>query len=155
MKAETRAAKLAALLGISEVVEKHVEKKNNRNKFVEVPEDKIQDFRAAQGLIYFLQAPELFKMRLCSWRECQQPFAVSRQFVSVCSYTCLKDSLADIGIDWNRDGTSDREKIEMTIDGIWEGQEPLWIREPMLTRLQERLSLLSTEQSTKSSLVPQ
>lgn len=153
MKAETRAAKLAELLGIKVEVEAHVEKKKNRNKIIEVPEDKIQDFRAAQGLIYFLQAPELFKMRFCSWRECQQPFAVSRQFVSVCSYTCLKDSLADIGIDWNRDGTSDREKIEMTINSIWEGQEPLWIREPMLTRLQERLSLLSTEPSMKSQLV--
>lgn len=148
MKEETRLAKLAELLGIKTEVEVHVEKKNNRNKIIEVPESEIDSFRAAQGVLYFLQAPELFTARLCKWRECQQPFAVSRQFVAYCSYTCLKDSLADIGIDWNRDGKTDAEKIEITINTVWEGQEPIWIREPHLSRIRSVLSSLPDDASS-------
>jgi len=147
VKKETRLNKLAELLGIKTEVEVHVEKKNNVNKIIEVPEDKIQDFREAQGFLYFLQAPELFSMKICKWRECQQPFAVSRQFVGYCSYTCIKDSLADMGIDWNRNDTTDSEKIEMTINGVWEGQEPLWIREPLLSRIRSALETLSDAES--------
>lgn len=142
MKEETRLAKLAELLGIKTEVEVHVEKKNNRNKFIEVPESEIQEFRAMQGVIYFLQAPELFTMQICKWRECQQPFAVSRQFVAFCSYTCIKDDLADRGIDWNRNGKTDTDRIEEKINGIWEGQEPIWIREPQLSRIRSVLATL-------------
>lgn len=151
MKKETRLNKLAELLGIKTEVEVHVEKKANRNKFIEVPEDKIQDFRAAQGVLYFLQAPELFTMKVCKWHECQQPFAVSRQFVAYCSYTCIKDSLAEIGIDWNRGNLTDADKIEMTINTVYEGQEPLWIREPMLSRLRAFLSTLPDDASSPAT----
>lgn len=149
MKDETRLKKLAELLGITQEVEVHVEKKNNRNKVIEIPESEIESFRAAQGVLYFLQAPELFTARLCKWRECQQPFAVSRQFVAYCSYTCLKDSLADIGIDWNRGGLTDADKIQLTIDTIWEGQEPLWIREPILSRVRSVLNTLPVDDSSQ------
>jgi hypothetical protein len=154
MKEETRLAKLAELLGIKTEVEVHIEKKSNRNKVIEISEEEIQEFRAVQGVVYFLRAPELFKARLCSWRECGQPFAVSRQFVSVCSYTCLKDSLADLGIDWNRDGNTDAEKILLTIDGVWEGQEPLWIREPLLSRVRSVLNSLPDDASSQVTTSP-
>lgn len=149
MKKDTRAAKLAELLGIAPVIQQIVEKKSNTNKFVEVPEDKIEDFRAAQGLIYFLQAPELFTMKVC--KHCKADFAVSRQFVNLCSYTCIKASLAEIGIDWNRNDTSDTEKIEMTINGIWEGQEPLWLKSDMLTRIKTVLNTLPDENLSSTS----
>lgn len=154
MKKETRLNKLAELLGIKTEVEVHVEKSNNRNKYIEVPEDKIQDLRTAQGVIYFLQAPELFSMKICKWRECQQPFAVSRQFIAFCSYTCIKDSLADIGIDWNRNDTSDAEKIEMTINTVYEGQEPIWLREPILSKLRTLLNTLPDEGSSLLTTPP-
>ena len=152
MKQETRLSKLAELLGIKTEVEVHVEKANNRNKFIEVPEETIQDFRAAQGIIYFLQAPELFSMKICKWRECQQPFAVSRQFVAYCSYTCIKDSLAEIGIDWNRGSLTDADKIEMMINGVYEGQEPIWIREPILSRVRSVLNTLPDEASSSMTI---
>jgi hypothetical protein len=153
VKEETRLSKLAELLGLSTVVETHVEKKKNLNKVVEVPESEIQDFRAMQGVVYFLQAPELFKPTIC--KHCGEGFMVSRQYVAFCSYTCLKMDLEKLGIDWNRGEFTDSEKINMTINGVWEGQEPLWIKEPILTRLQDALASLSKDDSiTSLSLTP-
>lgn len=146
MKRETYHNKLADLLGLTHMkIEepkstKGSKKGKSESKYVGITEDEIQSFRVAQGLIYFLSAPELFSHKVCP--HCNENFLVSRQFVAFCSYTCIKKDLEAKGIGWSRS-----EDIEVLVKDVYEGNEPLWIREPMLSRLKAAL-----ERSTESLL---
>ena len=146
MKRETYQNKLAELLGLDqfkvEAPKGTKSKGKTESKYVGITEDGIQQFRQAQGLIYFLQAPELFSHKVCP--HCGENFLVSRQFVAFCSYTCIKKDLETKGLAWSRG-----EDYELLAREVYEGNEPLWIREPLLSRLREVLdsprdSLLST-----------
>ncbi len=131
MKEETRIRKMMEALGLSHKLEEHLEVKKNLNKPIAVDESEIQSFRASQGIIYFLQAPELFTLKVC--KHCEAEFLVSRKFVALCSFTCIKASLAEIGIDWTKD-----EDIEALVKSdVYEGNEPIWIRN--IDRLREVL----------------
>lgn len=131
MKPETKLSKLNALLGIPE--EKVAEiKTKSTGKVIGITEDQIQHFRELQGLVYFLQAPKLFTPKQC--KHCGEHFLVSRKYVALCSYTCIKKSLEEIGITWTKDND-----IEVLVDKVYEGNEPLWIREPILSKLKEVL----------------
>lgn len=137
MKMETTANKLAELLGISQevvaqskvVVEAAKNKKQPKGKTskhpidIGVSEDEIQSFRAAQGLFYFLQAPELFSLKTC--KHCSAEFLVSRKYVAFCSYTCIKASLNEIGIAWTKG-----DDIESLANDpqVYDGNEPIWVR---------------------------
>ncbi len=128
MKATTTASKLAALFGIQqEVVETstiHEEenKKNGKGKFRGIPEESIQNYREAQGLIYFLQAPKLFTARTC--KHCGEGFLVSRHQVAYCSYNCIELELKKMGIDeWSR-----KNDIPSLVKEIYDDNEPLWVR---------------------------
>ena len=140
MKQTTTVNKLAALLGIAEdtaAQSKHVvEEAKSKAKVkrgvkqitkhpvdIGVSEDEIQSFRAAQGLHYFLQAPELFSLKTC--KHCGASFLVSRKYVAFCSYTCIKASLNEVGIAWNKG-----DDIESLANDpqVYEGNEPIWVR---------------------------
>lgn len=141
MKQSTVANKLAALLGIADKVdipEKFQDpkaKKNGRTGYVAVNEEDIQEFREAQGVIYFLQAPALFQYKKCE--NCGDTFLVSRRFVACCSYNCIKHSLEKKGMSWSKG--HDLEALAMDPQ-VYDGNEPIWIRN--LDKLENVLSRL-------------
>lgn len=152
MKKETYAEKLAKLLEqatgvkVTEIKKEHDEQaKIRRGNLVEVPESKIQNLREAQGLTYFLQAPALFQYKVCP--HCGADFLVSRMFVAYCSYTCIEKSLEEIGISWSRAG-----KIDEMIKEVYDGQEPIWIRN--LDQLRSALEKLVNWQDSRSPSTP-
>lgn len=144
MRAETTLNKLADLLGIDKSVvenaapvvsdptvqrrrakqKKATDKIAARNRrFDMVEEAAIQEFRAAQGMIYFLQAPKLFSAKIC--HHCGANFLVSRNAVGYCSYTCIKNSLAELGVVWDKG-----RDIEALVNDpqVFDGNEPIWIK---------------------------
>lgn len=126
MKKETYANKLAELLGLPTPAAPPAVgkgKKQNLNTPVGISEDDIQSFRAAQGLIYFLQAPALFTPKKCP--HCGESFLVSRQYVSFCSYTCIRKDLEERGIKWSKG--EDYEALAND-PAVYEGNEPIWIK---------------------------
>jgi hypothetical protein len=134
VRKETIQNKLAELLGLTEFVvevDKKGKPKPKTNAPIGVSEDEIQNFRAAQGLTYFLQAPELFSAKTCP--HCGEGFLVSRKYVAFCSYTCIEKDLEAKGIKWSRKGD-----IDSLIKDVYEGNEPIWIKN--LEALQEVIS---------------
>lgn len=131
MKKETTANKLAALLGLTDkvTIPEQFKDKTKPSKAkptsaeIGISEAEIQDFRAAQGLIYFLQAPELFSMKIC--KHCGEGFLVSRKYVGFCSYTCIEKSLEEMGIKWRKG--HDLEALARDPE-VYDGNEPIWIR---------------------------
>jgi hypothetical protein len=174
LKKATTVNKLAALLGITEdVVAKSVHVKNDpqvqkelkrkASSRIGISEDEIQDFRAAQGIVYFLQAPELFSPKVCP--HCGESFLVSRQFVAFCSYTCIAKDLESKGLKWEKG-----KDIEALVTSVYEGNEPIWIKnidrlrealdsgnfkESLLSRINTHPMERSTEQAPTSSAVLQ
>jgi hypothetical protein len=127
MKKETYEKKLADLLGLTNLVEEKQAQKAAHNKVVAVPEEDINKAREAQGMLYFLQAPDLFQAKVCP--HCGADFLVSRRFVKCCSYTCIAKELENQGIRWSRLKDDDTYEIsEEWIKQIYEGNEPLWVR---------------------------
>jgi hypothetical protein len=165
MKRETTANKLLALLGIEsekkeELVTKTVKKNTPKNKFQNITEEEIQHFREAQGIIYFFKAPELFKLKTCP--HCGADFLVSRLYVAYCSYTCIAKSMEeDWGVVWSKTedirslSEGDTNDIIQAVNNLWEGNEPIWIRN--LPMLQKALEVLvhsnSDSKSTQSHMV--
>ena len=138
MKKETVDNKLNALLGIkTEVVEEI--KVRYSGKVVGISEEEIQTFREAQGILYFLQAPALFTAKVCP--HCKETFLVSRKYVSYCSYTCIRKSLNEQGIEWKKG--DDLEALAGDPQ-VYNGNEPIWISNRVLERLKETLETLST-----------
>lgn len=138
MKTETYANKLAALLGLPDhVAEVHAEKpKKNKTSEVAVDENEVQSFRAAQGIIYFLQAPELFTQKVC--KHCGESFLVSRKFVGYCSYTCIRKSLEEVGVQWAKG--DDLEALARDPQ-VYQGNEPIWIKN--IDKLKHALEVLT------------
>lgn len=149
MKRVTSAERLAALLGITDKVDTSVyeEDPKARKKLQKklqkkqgkgpqgVTEEEIQKFRAAQGVVYFLQAPELFTMKNC--KHCKVPFLVSRKQVSHCSYTCIAKDLESLGIKWSREGKYE----ELAQDtSVYDKNEPIWITGEVLERVRAVLN---------------
>lgn len=143
MKRETQLDKLNALLGLTEKVEE-VKVKTTGN-VVGITEDSIQTWREIQGLIYFLQAPALFTPKVC--KNCGTRFVVSRLYVAFCSYDCITESLREQGIEWVKG--SDLETLALDPQ-VYNGNEPLWVRQPILSRLREMLDELQ-KMETRSS----
>jgi endogenous inhibitor of DNA gyrase (YacG/DUF329 family) len=142
VRKETMANKLVELLGLSpelkvDVNSKGVAKKvepKNKNLPVGITEAEIQSAREAQAVTYFLQAPDLFSFKTCP--HCGETFAVSRVFVAFCSYTCIAKDLENKGIRWSRlDESGNINVDEDYVKRVWEGNEPLWIKETSLSRL--------------------
>lgn len=148
MKPETAQKKLAKMLGLEQHLDKHVEKKKNKfGNLTGITEDEIQAFREVQGLIYFLQAPELFTARVCQFTDCGQPFLVSRKFVAYCSYTCIEKSMKEAwGTTWTYSGRYEDAAVK-----LYEKNEPLWIRN--MAALKTCLEWL-TAQTTQDTEVP-
>lgn len=136
-KKDTYANKLAALLGLQEVKQETDKQKAARKGNTQgISEDEIQTFREAQGIIYFLQAPSLFQHKVC--KHCGSDFLVSRLYVAYCSYTCIKKSLNEQGLDWRKG--SDLEALAQDKQ-VYEGNEPIWIRNlPQLRLALEKLN---------------
>ncbi len=144
MKEETRLRKMMEALGLADVHQATVAKKQNLNMPVAIDESKIDNFRAAQGLLYFLQAPELFTQKTC--KHCGENFLVSRQYVACCSYTCIRKDLEARGFTWR--GGNDIEALVQS--DVYEGNEPLWVRN--LDLVERALLVLSrSEQMSTSS----
>lgn len=148
MKTETYKAKLAALLGLTEVHEATKEAEANRNRPIPISETQIQSFRAAQGLSYFLQAPKLFTAKTC--KHCGENFLVSRKYVQFCSYTCIQKDLEERGIRWTKG-----EDFEALANDpqVYDGNEPIWIRN--LPQVQTALEYLLESQSSLTTTSPQ
>ncbi len=143
MKKETYAEKLNRMLGITAEVEVVKEKEKSRKGNIEgITEDEIQSFRAAQGILYFLQAPELFQAKVCP--HCKASFLVSRLYVGYCSYTCIRKSLNEQGFEWRKG-----QDIESVINDVYEGNEPLWIKNlPLLkSKIDQAITLSQQAQS--------
>jgi hypothetical protein len=127
MKQETAAKKLALLLGLDPEAAAESFKEKPRNpqlsaKMEAIEEQEIQNFRAAQGIIYFFQAPELFTPKVCKW--CKESFLVSRRNVAYCSYTCLSKGIEDLtGVEWTK-----KNDYELIIKEVYNGNEPIWIK---------------------------
>lgn len=126
MKTETAQRKMLEALGLTDQAEKiQVKQQERQGKFVGITEDEIQTLREAQGIIYFLQAPELFKLKTC--KHCGADFLVSRLYVAFCSYTCIQKSLEEMGLNWRNNKDLD-VIIEELVPEVYDGNEPLWIR---------------------------
>lgn len=143
MKIDTYANKLNELLGITEKVEevkKTVAAK--KGKIIGVTEEEIDTYRAREGIVYFLQAPELFHPRTC--KQCEAPFLVSRLHVSCCSYECIaRWCEVNYGVTWSR-----KDDLELMVKEVYEGNEPLWVTNlPMLQKALKKI----TEALTPSS----
>lgn len=123
MKSETYTNKLAALLGLQDKVPAKTKTRNLSHREVAVREEEIQFAREAQGIVYFLLAPELFTPKVC--KHCKEGFLVSRKQVGYCSYTCIKKSLEEIGIDWSKDGQFEALAQDQQ---VWDKNEPIWIK---------------------------
>jgi len=146
VKTETKIERLNKLLGLTQVAEEiKVVEEQRRGRFQSIPEDQIQTFREAQGIIYFLQAPTLFQLKVC--KHCDAEFLVSRLYVGLCSYTCIQNSLAEMGIKWSRAGIlEDEEEMIHFINRIYDGNEPIWVRNlPALKAALQRLTEFQTE----------
>lgn len=130
MKESTRLNKLNELLGLTKKAEEV--KIRSTGKVVGITEEEIQEFREIQGLIYFLQAPALFTAKICP--HCGEQFFVSRKYVAYCSYTCIQKSLAEQGIQWKKG--QDLEALILDPQ-VYDGNEPLWIRSPILDKIRE------------------
>src|SRR5687768_14812927 len=101
MKAETVQRKLNELLGIQDKIEAiEVAKQAEHAKLVAVEEHEIPFFRAKQGLLYFLKAPELFTIRTCA--NCGEAYAVSRKHVAYCGYPCMSEGIRKWGLRWDK-----------------------------------------------------
>lgn len=124
MKKETIENKLNELLGLTEVVEEIKKvKRVSQGNIREISEDEIQEFRELQGITYFLQAPALFQSKVC--KHCGAAFLVSRLYVAYCSWTCINKSIEDLmGCEWSRKD----QDYEVIVAQVYEGNEPLWIR---------------------------
>ncbi len=151
MKRETTINKLNALLGITDDVVQEIKKKESikKGRVIGITEDEIQTYRQAEGVSYFLQAPELFHARVC--KNCGEPFLVSRLHVAYCSYDCIAASVwNDYGVVWSRERQLDSDP-EQLVKEIFDGNEPLWIRN--LPMLQKALSVTTAalEKTTNSS----
>lgn len=142
-RATTAENKLNALLGLTEKVQEV--KTRSTGRIVGVTEKEIQEFREAQGLIYFLQAPALFTPKTCG--HCGEAFLVSRKYVAYCSYTCIQKSLEEKGVGWRKG--RDLEALAQDPQ-VYDGNEPLWIRSHSLKRAHEILtSLLEKDSDTE------
>lgn len=144
--------KLNALLGLTAKVEEVTQ--TSTGNFYGVSEDELQKFREAQGLIYFLAAPALFHPKKC--KNCGEPFIVSRMFVACCSYTCIRKDLEKRGFKWEKG--RDLEAIVMDPQ-VYDGNEPIWIREPQLSKALEVLTTLlktasDSDKPTQSNVPP-
>lgn len=144
MKAETAQEKLNRMLGLAPEKVAEVKAKTT-GKVVEVSEDDIQEFREAQGLLYFLKAPELFTYKVC--KHCGDGFLVSRLYVGFCSYTCIRKELEKDGIKWRKG-----HDIEALVADVYEGNEPIWLRQRVLSKLLEMVSKPPNESDAISSL---
>jgi hypothetical protein len=155
MKKETAAQKLMALLGQVndevkdrlEEVAKHTKAKQGNIK--SITEEEIQNFREAQGVLYFLQAPALFQPKVC--KHCGEHFLVSRLYVAYCSYTCIRKELNSQGLEWRKG-----RDLEALINDpqVYNGNEPIWIRNlPNLKKCLEMLQSMNLDEqdSTLSS----
>lgn len=146
-KKETYAQKLARLLGLEEVKESvEKEKAARKGNTQGISEDEIQSFRQAQGIIYYLQAPALFQHKVC--KHCGADFLVSRLYVAYCSYTCINKSMEEAyGVSWKH-----KDDIETAINQVYEGNEPLWIKNlPQLRSALEKLVNSTTESPSPST----
>lgn len=132
MKQETTEAKLNALFG--DLFQEKVAEVKTRTtgKVVGVTEEEIQNFRAAQGILYFLQAPKLFTYKVCG--NCGADYFVSRRDVAFCSYSCIKLKLREQGFEWRKGND-----IEALIDDpqVYNGNEPIWIHSHALQSIRE------------------
>lgn len=144
MKRETQLDKLNALLGLSKEAVEEVKVKTTGNT-VGIAEENIQKWRELQGVIYFLQAPGLFTKKRC--QNCNQLFMVSRLYVSCCSYDCITESLRKQGIDWSKGDNLEALALD---PHVYNGNEPLWIRQPILSRLKEILAELPNPETGSS-----
>lgn len=130
MRKETVEAKLNRLFGLEQKAEEV--KVRTTGKVVGVTEGEIQEFREVQGIIYFLHAPALFQSKVCP--VCKEWFFVSRKYVAYCSYQCIKTSLAKSGLEWRKG----RDLETLANDPqVWDGNEPIWIRQKSLEKLRE------------------
>lgn len=140
MKKETAASKLAALLGLTEEKQKHdLKVEISEGKFQGITEDSLQNVRALQGVVYYFKAPELFSWRTCM--HCGNRFAVSRLHVGFCSPNCLGRYIREIGIDWSWDMEEDQPAY---VKRVWQGNEPLIIKEETLKSMTKALEDLYT-----------
>lgn len=139
MKKETRLNKLNELLGLSKKAETLKNKASGST--LGVTEQEIQNLRELQGIYYFLQAPGLFTSKIC--KNCKTRYVVSRQHVAFCSYSCIKESLRLQGVTWTRD--NDLESLVLD-SHVYDGNEPIWIRQNTLKRLLDILQESETIQ---------
>ena len=150
MKRSTMQNKLAELLGLDQfkvdAKTGQTLKDKNTNVAVGITEEELQEFRAAQGLSYFLQAPELFTPKVCP--HCGEGFLVSRQYVKFCSWTCIRKDLEERGLVLNK-GEDLESFIERKNRDAYEGNEPLWIRD--LDKLKSALEKLAALENIESS----
>lgn len=138
MRKETMHNKLMELLGLEdrkiEVDQRGraVSKKNDAP--LGVSDEELDSYREAQAVVYFLRAPELFSHKVCP--HCGENFLISRQFVAFCSYTCIYKDLESKGIIWSAKSKHRFEIDEEFVKEKLEGNEPLWIRQDMIERIQ-------------------
>lgn len=133
---EKAAKKFAEMFGLSEVLEEEVQQKEIlQGNLHGVSEEKINERRGLQGILYYLRAPDLFTFRKCN--NCGTDFAVSRLQVAYCSYNCIRDSLKAMGLEWSRS-----KDMELIVKESYDGNEPLWLSSETLVSLETALKRL-------------
>jgi hypothetical protein len=137
MKKDTVAAKLNALFGDAFVKKVEEVKTKTTGKVVGISEEEIQEFREAQGILYFLEAPALFTYKVCG--HCGADFFVSRLNVKFCSYSCIKLELQKQGFEWRKG--NDIEAL-IADPQVYNGNEPIWISSQSLQSIREMVKSL-------------
>lgn len=135
---EKAAEKLAKLLGLTNVLEEETQQKEIlQGNLHGVSEEKIKERRDLQGIIYYLQAPDLFTFRKCKLESCGADFAVSRLQVAYCSYDCIRKSMHELGLTWSRS-----DNMEVIVRESYDGNEPLWLSKETMVSLESALKRL-------------
>lgn len=123
MRAETKAAKIAAMFGL-EVPKPPSKKEQWRREAVS---------REAEAVILFHEDRDKFLQREC--RICKRQFAVNRAHIAFCSDDCRSVHLNDVvGLEWDPNGRSPAERWASQTGG----SEPLIVPPPALEILLAR-----------------
>jgi hypothetical protein len=150
-KADYYKKQLAELLGL-EVPKAQV--KIPKKQIMAIEELDTQKIREAEGVAFFLKAPELFVARECVW--CGTEFLVSRRNIAYCSWEHLQKGLNREGIRWDKD-----KGFEAIVHDYFEDNEPIWIRrldqireilndfEPMLRKYEVLTSIPETPETSE------
>lgn len=119
MKAEIKAARLAALFGLEAPKQQTLQEKREAATLS----------REAEAVVLYASNPVGFKRVNC--KVCSKDFAVNRGNIALCSDECRKIHLGNLGLEWDPKGRTPEDRWSTQTGG----PEPLVVPPPALELL--------------------